>query len=31
MNVEWYAREHLLLCLAPAFFIACGIGVFVRQ
>ncbi len=29
--VRWYAREHVLLCLVPAFFIAGGIGVFVRQ
>jgi uncharacterized membrane protein YraQ (UPF0718 family) len=26
-----YAREHVLLCLVPAFFIAGGISVFVRQ
>jgi uncharacterized membrane protein YraQ (UPF0718 family) len=29
--VKWYAREHVLLCLVPAFFIAGGIGVFVRR
>lgn len=29
--VKWYAREHVLLCLAPAFFIAGAIGVFVSQ
>lgn len=29
--MRWYAREHVLLCLTPAFFIAGGIGVFVRQ
>ncbi len=29
--VRWYAREHVLLCLVPAFFIAGGIGVFVSQ
>ena len=29
--VQWYAREHLLLCLVPAFFIAGAIGVFVSQ
>ncbi len=29
--VKWYAREHVLLCLAPAFFIAGGISVFVSQ
>ncbi len=29
--VKWYAREHVLLCLVPAFFIAGAIGVFVRQ
>jgi uncharacterized membrane protein YraQ (UPF0718 family) len=28
---RWYAREHVLLCLVPAFFIAGGISVFVRQ
>jgi len=28
---RWYAREHVLLCLVPAFFIAGGIGVFIRQ
>ena len=26
-----YARQHVLLCLVPAFFIAGGIAVFVRQ
>ena len=25
--VKWYAREHVLLCLVPAFFIAGAIGV----
>lgn len=29
--VKWYAREHVLLCLIPAFFIAGAISVFVRQ
>ncbi|MBN1516430.1 permease [Candidatus Sumerlaeota bacterium] len=29
--VRWYAREHVLLCLLPAFFIAGAIGVFVSQ
>jgi len=29
--VKWYAREHVLLCLVPAFFIAGGITVFVSQ
>jgi uncharacterized membrane protein YraQ (UPF0718 family) len=29
--VKWYAREHMLLCLVPAFFIAGAIGVFVSQ
>jgi len=29
--VRWYAREHVLLCLAPAFFIAGAISVFVSQ
>ena len=28
---QWYAREHVLLCLIPAFFIAGGISVFVSQ
>jgi uncharacterized protein len=28
---RWYAREHVLLCLIPAFFIAGGISVFIRQ
>lgn len=28
---RWYAREHLLLCLVPAFFIAGAIAVFVSQ
>ena len=28
---RWYAREHVLLCLAPAFFIAGAIAVFVSQ
>ncbi len=29
--VKWYAREHVLLCLLPAFFIAGVIAVFVSQ
>jgi hypothetical protein len=29
--VKWYAQEHVLLCLVPAFFIAGAISVFVRQ
>ena len=29
--VKWYAREHVLLCLVPAFFIAGAIGLFVSQ
>jgi hypothetical protein len=29
--VKWYAREHVLLCLVPAFFIAGAITVFVSQ
>jgi uncharacterized membrane protein YraQ (UPF0718 family) len=29
--VKWYAREHVLLCLVPAFFIAGGIAAFVGQ
>jgi uncharacterized membrane protein YraQ (UPF0718 family) len=28
---RWYTREHVLLCLVPAFFIAGAIGVFVSQ
>ena len=28
---RWYAREHVLLCLVPAFFIAGAISVFVNQ
>ncbi len=28
---KWYAQEHVLLCLAPAFFIAGAIGVFISQ
>jgi len=28
---KWYAREHVLLCLVPAFFIAGAIGVFSRR
>jgi len=29
--VRWYAREHVLLCLVPAFFIAGAISVFVSH
>ena len=29
--VKWYAREHVLLCLVPAFFIAGAISVFLSQ
>jgi len=29
--VQWYAREHVLLCLVPAFFIAGAISVFLSQ
>jgi len=29
--VQWYAREHVLLCLIPAFFIAGAISVFLSQ
>jgi hypothetical protein len=29
--VKWYAQEHVLLCLVPAFFIAGGIACFVSQ
>jgi uncharacterized membrane protein YraQ (UPF0718 family) len=28
---KWYAREHVLLCLIPAFFIAGAIGIFVKK
>lgn len=28
---RWYAREHVILCLIPAFFIAGAIGTFVRK
>jgi uncharacterized protein len=28
---KWYAQEHVLLCLIPAFFIAGAIGVFISQ
>ncbi len=29
--VKWYAQEHVLLCLVPAFFIAGAVGVFISQ
>lgn len=29
--MKWYAQEHVLLCLVPAFFIAGAIGVFISQ
>jgi uncharacterized membrane protein YraQ (UPF0718 family) len=29
--VKWYAREHVVLCLVPAFFISGAIGAFVSQ
>ena len=29
--MKWYAREHVVLCLVPAFFIAGAISVFVSQ
>ena len=29
--VKWYAQEHVVLCLLPAFFIAGAIGVFISQ
>lgn len=29
--VKWYAQEHVLLCLIPAFFIAGAISVFISQ
>ncbi len=28
---KWYAQEHVILCLIPAFFIAGAIGVFISQ
>jgi uncharacterized protein len=28
---KWYAREHVLLCLVPAFFIAGAISIFISQ
>ena len=28
---KWYAREHVILCLIPAFFIAGAIGVFIQR
>ena len=28
---KWYAREHVILCLVPAFFIAGAVSVFVSQ
>ncbi len=29
--MKWYAREHVILCLLPAFYIAGAIGTFVSQ
>ncbi len=29
--LHWYAREHVMLCLVPAFFIAGAIAVFISQ
>ena len=29
--IRWYAQEHVLLCLIPAFFIAGAIAVFISQ
>ena len=29
--VKWYAQEHVLLCLIPAFFIAGAIATFISQ
>ena len=29
--VKWYTREHVLLCLVPAFFIAGAVSVFISQ
>ena len=28
---QWYAQEHVLLCLVPAFFIAGAIAVFISK
>ncbi|MBU8922432.1 MAG: permease [Bacteroidales bacterium] len=28
---KWYAREHVILCLVPAFFIAGAISIFISQ
>ncbi|MCI4626373.1 MAG: permease [Candidatus Magnetoovum sp. WYHC-5] len=29
--IKWYVREHVILCLIPAFFIAGAISVFINQ
>jgi len=29
--VKWYAQEHVLLCLVPAFLVSGAIGVFISQ
>ena len=29
--IKWYAQEHVLMCLIPAFFIAGAIGIFMSQ
>lgn len=29
--LKWYAREHVVLCLVPAFFVAGAIAVFINQ
>ncbi len=29
--VKWYAREHVILCLVPAFFIAGAMAIFLNQ
>ncbi len=29
--VRWYAQEHVILCLVPAFFIAGAIAVFLSK
>ncbi len=29
--VKWYAEEHVVLCLLPAFFIAGAVGIFISQ
>ncbi len=29
--VKWYAEEHIIFCLLPAFFIAGAVGIFISQ